>query len=163
MSGLSVGGGENVADDVDYEAMVKKFGPLLREARETVARAHDQLLAIEQLIAGTDPVREISDFWMGQWVAKYRVDYQWSYAKDRANIKRLHKTLGLTDLKARIVAYLSSEEDFHVRNKHPFGVFVATVNSWGGRLKPRPVGCLHDEACPDDVVCTRKRMAEARA
>lgn len=132
---------------------------MLRETREAVARAHDHLLAMEQLLEGSDPVREVCDFWQQHWGAKYRSDYLWSYAKDKAQIKRLLKNMGLADLKARIVAYLSSEEDFPVRHKHPFGVFVSTINSYGGKIKPRPFGCRHDPPCADDVEHTRRRQA----
>lgn len=144
----------------DNEARLKKLETMLRDARETNARLQDQLLAMVEVLAGTDPVRDVAAFWDTYWTAKYRTPYVWAYAKDRGNIKRLLKTMSVFDLKARIGAYMASTDPFNERNSHSFGVFVATINTWSGKPLPRPPGCKHTPACESDVAHTRKRAGE---
>lgn len=150
-----------MADEID--PTLKKIAPMLREAREMSAKLHDQLLAIEQVMSGIDPSREAVAWWEDNWRAKYRTGYLWNHARDKGQIKRLLKSMTVHEMKARMSAYLSSDERFHVQNQHPFGAFIASINSWGGRVKPRPVGCYHEPACEDDVQHTRRRQADARA
>ena len=149
-------------DQVD-EKVLRNVIALLREARQTSATLHDRLLAAEQMLEGYDPTREAKAWWEENWKAKYRSDYQWAFGRDIASIKRLLKSLHLHDLKARMLAYLSSDDRFHVQNHHPFGVFVASINSFGGAIKPpQVVGCLHQPPCRDDVEHTQRTMDERK-
>jgi len=145
----------------DLEKRLKKLQALMHEQEQQIAACHDTLRQMAAILAGGDPLLDLERFWLDTWRAKYGAEYVWSHAKDRASIRRLLKTLAPDTIKARVIAFLASEEPFFTRNRHSFGVFVSAINSLTS-AEPRQVvlGCKHDPPCASDVEHTRRRAAE---
>src|SRR6185503_638982 len=147
-----------MADEPEVNQLAKKLAPLLKRLEEELAVIHDTQREIAQLVASDNPVLALSLFWAQQWQAKNRAAYVWNHARDKPQIKRLLKTISADDLKARMIAYLSSDDPFHARNQHNFGIFVSAINSFAGsKPRQRVLGCHHEPPCADDVEHTRRR------
>jgi hypothetical protein len=150
----------------DLESITRRLGPHIKDLEATIARAHEQLRTIKEMLAGGNPVGVARDLFADSWRAKYGEPYTWSYAKDSAQIKRLLRAMGAEDLHARMLAYLSTSEPFIDRQRHSFGLFASTVNSYsarGRREDAPPAGCQHTPRCSSDVEHTRKRGTERQA
>ena len=153
-----------MADDPEADGkLARKLEPLVKELESTIAGAYDKLHAIKILLAGGNPVGEVMDYYSRSWNKLYGAAYAWDRRREPAQIKRLLMQLSVDQIKSRIVVYLSSDESFYVRNKHPFGVFVSQINAFSTGAALRPTGCQHDPACLTDVEHTRKALLEARA
>lgn len=154
-----------MVDDTETDdKLAKKLGPLLKRLEEQQAAQHDTLREIERVLAGDNPVLTLERYWLEAWWAVYREKYVWVYAKDRAQLKRLLKALTPDQIQARMSAYLSTREPFVERNRHSFGLFCSTINSYGGtEAKQRVIGCTHEPPCESAVQHTRRRVAEARS
>lgn len=108
------------------------------------------------------------------WGARYAKGvagkYVWRYVQDRPHLKRLIKSVGVEELEARFLRYLQSDEDFFTRSRHPFSLFVSSVNQWasaasaapGFDLEPVP-DCRHTPRCTSDAQHTKRKNAEMRS
>ncbi len=110
------------------------------------------------------------------WCARYAPTqtraYVWTWSEDRANMKRLLLKLEVEDLADRALRYIKSDDTFYVRQRHPFRLFVRSINEWTtGRdapadyalEQPNGSGCKHVPPCRSDQEHTRRRMADMRA
>jgi hypothetical protein len=119
--------------------------------------------------------RAFDEAWGRRYAAGQHGRYVWRYAADVPNIKRLLKQFkpnGLEELTKRANRYLSTEDDFLKRNRHPFGLFVSGVNSYADEgqavedleLDPAaPSDCKHTPRCRTEVEHTKRRSADLRA
>lgn len=143
---------------------LKKLGATLKRMEEQLAGLHDQLREMQQLLAGENPLLVLERYWLDAWRATYHESYIWVHAKDRAGLKRLLRSLSPDEIKARIGAYLATDEPFLQKNKHSFGVFCSTINSYSGaKARQAVVGCSHQPRCSSEVEHTRLRNREMRA
>lgn len=101
--------------------------------------------------------------------SRYGVPYMWTYTKDRPQLKRLLKPLGVEEIEARMGAYLANQDPYYVGARHNFPLFVATINNHIGVRAPAelslsapPMGCRHTPPCQSDQEHTRKRSAEMK-
>jgi len=150
----------------DTKQRDEKIAKKLEELKATIARAHDQILDIELLVSSSNPIGEFMGTWERLWKAQHKADYAWNRTVDPANIKRLIKKLGLTELTSRARAYISSREPFYQRQQHPFNLFVAQVNTFAGRgtetEAPRPADCRHEPPCRSDQEHTDRKLEDMR-
>jgi len=145
-------------------ARMLKAEAKIEEVERALSRAHDELRGLRQLLAGGNPVGEAMRFYGDAWAKLHGGEtYQWERPKATSQMKQLLKLLPLDDVKARMIAYLSDNEPFLVRNAHPFALFVTRVNSYSPRAQPPPVGCKHQPPCRSDVEHTQRRVQEARS
>lgn len=154
----------------------RKIVPLIEVARDL----HEKLAAIIQevddILDGKASIgakmKEVESAWRTAWSSRYQGEYVFDYAKDRPHMKRLLTKGRFTpaDLQARMVGYITDSEKFYVERKHPFGLFVSSVNRWApvngthrDEEEAKPVGCQHTPPCRSDQEHTRRRHAEMRA
>jgi len=64
------------------------------------------------------------------WALRYRTPYQWQHTKDAPNLKRLVLALGPEEFRARAGRYVKDEDPWLLKNRHPFGVFVSSINRY---------------------------------
>ena len=159
-----------------------KDGPNLKKIEGLLGllvERHQQCAAlIEEIVdllgGGAGMAALLKDFehaFTDVWSTRYRGQtYLWRYVKDRPQIKRLLKTLGLNELTLRAARYIANEDPFLIRERHPFGLFVSGINRYAAEslgqvfdLASPVFGCTHTPRCASDVEHTKKRSAEMRA
>lgn len=164
-------------------ANIQLEGPVLKllDALDEVHRQQRALIdELRRTIGGGVPMGQLlkqsekrfADLWSG----RYPGEYVWSWAKDRPQMKRLITKLGLEELDRRMVNYLRSSDDFFKARRHPFGLFVSTINQHaakgvepaddltlaGGDENGAVADCKHAPPCKSDTEHTRRRNAEMR-
>lgn len=158
------------ADPAKRVAAMAKLIPIMREEHEKLGALIEEF----ESIAGGGPtigekLKHLEDFYSEMWSWRYGEPYVWpsaEYAKSRGQWKLLIKKLHtLEAVKTRVANYLRNGDDFFVSKKHPFGMFVATINQHVTArdvvdLGARPSGCKHDPPCADAVEHTRRRLVE---
>lgn len=113
------------------------------------------------------------------WCVRYapgaQAQYSWNYKEDRPHWKRLLKRLSVEQLETRIIAYLKDSDQFYVKGRHPFSLFVRNVNSFVGEgrdaaeieLSTGLELCIregkHQPPCKSDQEHTKKKMQDLRA
>ena len=155
------------------EQRLAALRPLIQRYREQQAAAYDTLEEVVRLLDnGTDYVKQLADTFDTLWGARYGgTKYAWSYAKDRAQLKRLLRMFSPEDLEARMGKFIRTNDPFLANAKHTFGLFVTNVNRY---VEERPTddfalhgappsGCTHQPHCVDDEAHTRRMNAERRA
>lgn len=156
------------ADPAKRLAALAKILPVMRELHDKQGAMIEEF---EAIVGGGPTIGEklkhLEDYWSELWAWRYGAPYVWptdEYAKSRGQWKTLLKKLPIEALKMRIANYIRNGDEFFVSKKHPFGMFVATinqhVNTRDQQLAQRPEGCKHDPPCADQFEHTRKRQAE---
>jgi hypothetical protein len=113
------------------------------------------------------------------WCVRYapgaKNQYSWNYKEDRPHWKRLLKRLSTEELEVRIVRYLMNADQFYVKERHPFSLFVRNVNAFVGEgrdaaemeLSAGLELCIregqHAPPCKSDQEHTRKKMLDMRS
>lgn len=151
-------------------ALQQKIAALLAVLAEHQQACQEVVEEIEKLLRG-DPgigarLREVETHWSTCWQARYGTPYVWSHAKDRTHLKRLIKVLGIGELKRRMEAYLRGGDAVDRDAKHPFALFVVTVNRYTTVSREEsgapPVNCTHQPRCATDVRHTARLAKELR-
>lgn len=108
------------------------------------------------------------EVWCLRYAPGRSKQYLWQYVKDRPQIKRLLKTLPMEELTARVARYLANDDPFFVRARHPFGLFVSTVNQHAAEsrapfeLDAPVIDCRHLPPCSSDQQHTSRIVADSR-
>lgn len=139
------------------ETLIKLVAAMKEEHEKlgAVIQEFDAILEGRQTIG--EKIKELEGAYGVLWSARYGgAPYVWNYAKDRAQLKRLLRSLDVLELGARMASYLANADQFYVKSRHSFNVFVASVNSHAGAA---PVV----DAIADDVAETKRRMQELRS
>lgn len=150
--------------DINVSAMQKIIALLKTRHDEDGA-----LIAELERLAGGGPgigeiLKECYDRWLELWP---HGTYVFVFTKDAPQMKRLVRELGKQDVLERMFRYLTCREPFYADKKHPFPMFVATINKWGsipGEIvfQAAPIGCRHTPPCHSDVEHTRLKQQELR-
>lgn len=161
---------------VDNTAKINKLLALQRELLEKLQAVTEELIEVAGGGAGTAAhLKQLEGSFDRAWCERYAPGqtgrYVWSYTRDRPQMKRLLKSLGLEELGRRMWSYVRNEDPYFVRSRHSFGSFVATINQHAGEaaapadleLDARPVGCSHVPPCTSDQQHTKARAREMRA
>lgn len=144
-------------------AAIQKILALLKQRHDENGALIEEL---ERLIGGGVGIGELMKQAYELWGELYpHGSYLFNFTKDAPNMKRLIRAFGPEELGARFRRYLSCREEFYVAKKHPFGLFVATVNSWADDSLPADqaapaVGCKHVPRCSSDRVHTQRVVRE---
>lgn len=136
-------------------------------------QAQDALIDLKRLQAGENPVRDAMFQWQELWSNRYAKPYVWAArGRDAGSIKRLVNITGSVSVLVEMMRrYIADDEQFLVRQQHPFQIFANNPNRWAPTPPTframeddaPPPSCHHDPPCRSDAEHTRKRMADLRA
>jgi hypothetical protein len=152
------------------EAKVVKLLDAANDLQEKLSAIYTE---IGLLLTGGDgmgvKLRSWEQAWDVLWCARYAPGeehrYVWQYARDRAQSKRLLRTLPLEELEARARRFLGDDDPFYVRARHSFSVFVASINAHAAPSaapSQAPADCHHTPRCRSDQQHTARRQRELR-
>lgn len=104
------------------------------------------------------------------WQARYPGAYMWDWKVDRPNWKRLIQKLSVEELEHRVIAYLRDSDDYYIRARHPFLLFVKNINRFASEEHaasfmldaPTVADCKHQPPCVSDQEHTRLKMSEMK-
>lgn len=158
---------------------VAKLIKLLESARELHTKTGMLLDEFDELLGGgagiASQMKQFETAFDTAWCARYAAGmhgrYIWRKQIDVPNIKRLLKALGLVELVKRATVYISNDDPFLTRSRHPFGLFVSGINSYAGEGEAPdlelsaqgPIDCKHLPRCSSEQEHTKKKQAEMRA
>lgn len=155
-------------------ATLVKLLETAKELHERQAAILEELDAILGGRAGTAAKLKLlekgfDELWSARYARGASGHYVWSHAKDRANMKTLLRKMDVDEILARAARYLRSEDGFHARNRHSWGLFVSSINQWtahapaNGELELEPVAdCKHVPPCQSDQEHTRRTLTDMR-
>jgi hypothetical protein len=146
-------------------ALMDKLLPAIREELARLGALVDELEACTGGNATVgEKLKDVEQHFGELWQERYHEPYAWDYVKTRGQLKTLFRKLPVEIIKGRVSKYLANNEPFFADRRHPFGLFVSTVNQHvvphEQGLLVRPTGCKHDPPCRDQVAHTKKRLAE---
>lgn len=154
---------------------LQKLLPLAIELHEKLGAT---LREMEDLAGGGAGVaaklKQVEFAWQTAWSARYHTDYVFNFARDRGHWKRLLHIHRFTpeDLQVRILNYIRNDDPFYAGKRHPFNIFVASINAHTGAADapeeltleaPTVSDCRHSPRCRSDQEHTRKKLEEMRA
>lgn len=146
-------------------AAMAKLIPHFREHYEKLGMLIDEYEAI----AGGGPtigekLKILEQRFSDLWQARYGAPYSWNFAVTRGKWKTLLRKLSVDALNDRAANYMRNDEPFYAGKKHPFELFVATINQHVGpgenSVVQRPTGCKHDPPCGDQFTHTLRYQEE---
>lgn len=115
------------------ESLKKLLDAQAELRRDYRAKMDDLSQEMERLLAGEPGIgvilREVEGHFADTWQGRYKQPYVYSYAADRPHMKRLIKSLGVDELKARMTRYVGNDDRFYASARHSFRLFVSTVNA----------------------------------
>jgi len=159
-----------MADDLTRRQIVDALDGMLT----TIAKLHEQVLALKRRAEGVNPIGEILKFFDETWMARYTAPldthYEFNRSVDPATVKRWLKSMDVATLKNRITRYFADRDDFLVRHKHPFHMFIKTINTYAAAahvVDPSADeqvvhGCEHTPRCTSDADHTTRLRHELR-
>lgn len=136
----------------------------LVEVRDTEQAILDEM---SRLLAGEPGIgailKRLEEHYGALWTVRYSTNYVWNFVKDRAQMKRLIKTLGVEQLELRMGSYLKNADPFYVKARHSFAVFVASINTHAVSVSRQrdEAPCEHEPRCPGTWQHIRLLEAEA--
>lgn len=154
-------------DPVKRLALVDKLLPALREEHEKIGALIEELEAVTGGAATIgEKIKELETHFATTWEWRYKEPYAWTdFARTRSQWKTLLRKLPMPVLVSRVTNYIHNNEPFYVDRKHPFGLFVSTINQHATarehELSDTPTGCRHDPPCRDQFEHTKRRQVEA--
>lgn len=76
-------------------------------------------------------------FYSQTWQERYKAPYAFNHAIDTSHLKRfLAGGFSEDEITGRIFAYIKSDDQFYVKARHPFLIFVKGFNSFVAPAKP---------------------------
>jgi hypothetical protein len=160
--------GSTAMDDRERKKLIAK----LNAGIEVLTRARDDLVALSNSLEGVHPVKRALEIFDHQWMRRYDSDDHYSFnpKTDPMNTKRLLTRLGEDELHRRIFNYFNDRDEWLVRQKHPFSIFVSRINTYvkdrgltpwtGDSGEPAPADCAHAPRCRTEVEHTERRRQE---
>lgn len=150
------------ADGLNVGAIQKIFAMLKTRHEEDGALIEE----LERLIGGGRGIGEMLQEFYAHWIALWPHGvYEFNFTKDAPHCKRYIRSMGLEELKHRAHRYLKCVDPYYASRRHPFAMFVATINTWAeGALAgaedvdAAPVGCTHTPPCRSDQEHTQRRQ-----
>lgn len=155
-------------DDAKRLEKLAKLIPFMREEWEKLGAMLDEFDALTGGKAAiADRLKEVETGWAELWSSIHKEPWVWpDYARSRGQIKTLfRKGLSVRQILSRASVYITGDNEYYLRRKHPWDLFVATINEHvraggDGDLAERPSGCKHDPPCKDQFEHTKKRQAD---
>lgn len=146
----------------DPRAKLLRLLDVSQEQIENLVAVHAEMRA---LITGEegigDKLKRLGRHYSDTWETRYGTPYVFAYVKDTPQWKRLLRSMTVEELEARVVSFIRSDDQFYVKTRHSFGVFVKAINSLAGVPAPTfAPGCAHEPRCADAAVCTQRKHYE---
>lgn len=141
----------------DEKPKLVKLLSVLRDLREKEQAILDE---VDVLLSGGvgigDKMKIGYRYFATAWEAAHPGQaYVWNYTKDAPQMKRLLKTLSPDEIGRRVARYVANQEDFIMRAKHSFPMFVATINQ---HVSP----ASEDNPLEADAAETQRKRREVR-
>ncbi len=159
----------------DAKDRLVKIAKLVGALRELQAKQYEVTEEIDRLLNGAAGIgtllKRVEHTFEDAWATRYHGKYAWAFVKDVPQLKRLLKLLGAEEVERRIGRYIGSEDQFFVRARHSFGIFVHSVNQFADETgapadldldAPVVADCHHDPMCRSDQEHTRRKMQDVR-
>jgi len=142
----------------DEKPKVIKLLGVLRDLRENEQAVLDEIdVLLNGGVSIGDKLKQCYSTFAGAWAAAHPGQaYVWNYTKDAPQMKRLLKTLEPDEIGNRAARYVANNEDFIVRARHSFPMFVATINQ---HVAPASAEADGLEA---DAAATQRKRREIR-
>lgn len=155
-----------------------KLADLVLKARDQWRKLGDALDDLEAIAAGTPTrateAKRLVVAFAAKWKRAYRGEsYVIDFAKDigatRALLTRGHEA---AEIERRQDRFLACRELWLTEKRHPYGMFISTINRWGQAsaapsqddfLTVPAADCRHRPACRSQQEHDDKRRAELRA
>jgi hypothetical protein len=159
---------------VDLNKQGERFKMLLGQLVELRDKERLLIDELQTIVEGGEPIgallKHATAHFAELWTARYGGAYVWQHTRDQPQMKRLIKQLGAADVEDRMLNYIRNGDDFFKQRKHPFTLFVSTVNQHASKgtepasidLEPEAVDCHHIPKCRSDQEHTRRRQEEMR-
>lgn len=141
----------------------EKIQELLKRAMEMNAQTFDLLREVDNLLNGGvgigQQLKAIRDAFALAWPQRYTGQiYGWTDgAKETQQLKKLLKTIPVEEVVARVDRFIRNDDPWFVRNRHPFGIFLSSINQHASA--GQSVGDLELD---DDMEETRRRQERMR-
>ena|SRR3990172_1700566 len=150
-----------MASNGEEKALRAKLQKLVVELRETQAKTYALVEEIDALLGGAAGIGAqlkaaylaFDAVWCSRYAPGQTGRYVWAYMKDAPQMKRLIKGIGSEELGRRMVRYLANDDAFYTKARHPFALFVASINTHAS---------APFEGAESDAEHTRRRMEEMR-
>lgn len=164
-----------MSSDKNLTRLRTQMTTLLEAAREQHEKLGLALEEMETILGGGVGIgaqmRRLIASWRDLWATRYRGTYSWNGMIDGKALKKLIQEHGADEVEARLASYVKDGGDFLVQNRHPFQVFVRSVNQYAGVRRDReegfdlqpPADCHHTPRCRTDKTHTDRAGAERRA
>jgi len=154
------------------EQKLKALSNQLDDVLTAIGKLQEQVVGIKRKLEGVNPVGDGLALFNELWCARYApgakdVRYAFAVGKDSHALKLVLKTIDISTLKQRIIRYFGDREDFLVKTKHPFNIFISRINSYaaspGGHAAVQRFDCSHTPRCEDDVTHTFRAFQDRQA
>lgn len=160
----------------EEQARLEKMGKLCVALRELQAKEYEIVEEMARLAGGAagiaDTLKRLEGAFDSVWCARYAPglegQYIWQFARDVPALKKLLKSLTVEEIERRMFNYLKSPDPFFGKNRHPFRLFVASINQFAAfdrrvdEESQPPADCKHEPPCPSDQEHTRRRNDDMR-
>ena len=117
---------------VEDEKTRTQLAARIDDALDLVERLRTELLDLQWLVSGENPVKDVLTAFDQQWMHRYgggTEHYEFTDA-NTMHVKRWLKTTDADTVKARIGNYFNDRNRSLVERKHPFSGFVAGYNRY---------------------------------
>jgi len=142
-------------------------------------RAVDELLLeLKAMATGAETRSQLAQkllkTYVALWKRRYGVALVGSGVKDVVALKRLLPALPVEEVERRMVKFLSSDDPFYSRARHPIAMFCSAINKLapestqsgsdllGDLDDEAPMGCDHKPPCKSDAQHTSRALKERR-
>jgi len=142
-------------------------------------RAVDELLLeLKALATGAETKgqqgQKLLKSYLALWRRRYGVSFVGAGVRDVVAFKRLLSTLPVEEVERRMVKFLSSDDPFYSKARHPIAMFCSAINKLapesvqsgsdllGDLDDEAPMGCDHKPACKSDAEHTSRTLKERR-
>ncbi len=158
-----------MATDPDARLRVKLTTLLgrLQELRLDYRLKEDAILHEVEALLGGQPgigaiLKHAEAHFSTLWAVRYPPGpYVFHYAKDRPILKQRLAALGLEEVEGRMCDYLQRHtDDLLIKARHPFSLFLSTINRYQALRSAEDMACQHEPRCPNTSAHWRLHQAE---
>lgn len=152
-------------------ALRKRVGALLAVQRELIEKLQAVNQEIDELLGGGVGIGQklkecyaaFNEAWGSRYANGSRGHYQFRFQEDTPSLKRFLKTFSVEELSRRFVAYIADADPFLVERRHPFGLFVRSINQYAPAVKEPEFGLVADSfQCEHSPRCRTRAIHETK-
>lgn len=142
------------------KALRDKLTKLNEKRRELYGQLAALLDEEDRLLGGGVGIgvllKRLQEHYSRTWEVRYRRTYRFIFAggRDVQALKALLKAFPVEEIELRMVSYLKNPDPFFVKEQHPLGLFVSTIN--------QHVGAALSDELELDATATRQRADALR-